>query len=336
MKVSILIPCYNAERWIAEAIRSALAQTHRDKEVVVVDDGSTDRSAEVIRSFGDAVRFEPAAHRGGNATRNRLLQLAGGGWLQYLDADDYLLPDKVAVQIEHAERRPAADVIYSPATLEHWNAEHAERREVLPIREPRDPWELLVRWSLPQTGTVIWRREAVEAVGGWREDQPCCQEHELYLRLLQAGKQFEYCPHSGAVYRQWSEGTVCRRDPLLTYRQRLKIVRAAEAYLQSHDLLTEARRDAIAHARLECARIVYHLDREEALALARESRRRHPAFVPPTAASFPAHYRMLYRMFGFSTAERIAACLRPLKRGLRKLQKAGAQPASEPVSSTAS
>jgi glycosyltransferase involved in cell wall biosynthesis len=93
--VSILIPCHNAENWIAEAIESGIAQTWPAKEIIVLDDGSTDRSLDIIRGFGERIRSEAAKHRGGNATRNRLLELARGDWIQYLDADDYLRPSCV-------------------------------------------------------------------------------------------------------------------------------------------------------------------------------------------------------------------------------------------------
>src|ERR1700734_3340325 len=97
--VSILIPCFNAKQWIAQAIESALQQTWPEKEVIVVDDGSTDGSLGVIKRFEGRVRWETGPNRGGNQARNRLLELARGEWLQYLDADDYLLPDKVALQM---------------------------------------------------------------------------------------------------------------------------------------------------------------------------------------------------------------------------------------------
>ena len=73
MLVSILIPCFNAEKWVAQAIESALAQTWPEKEVIVVDDGSTDASLEIIRHFDGRVRWESGPNRGGNAARNRLL-----------------------------------------------------------------------------------------------------------------------------------------------------------------------------------------------------------------------------------------------------------------------
>src|SRR2546430_4547959 len=85
MLVSILIPCYNAERWVAQAIESALAQTWPDKEVIVVDDGSTDGSLGIIQAFADRIRWEAGPNCGGNATRNRPLRLARGARPQDLD-----------------------------------------------------------------------------------------------------------------------------------------------------------------------------------------------------------------------------------------------------------
>jgi len=313
MKVSILIPCYNAEQWIGPAIESALAQTWAECEVIVVDDGSSDGSLWVIQSFGDAIRYETGPNRGGNVARNRLWQLAAGDWLQYLDADDYLLPGKVATHAACALAHPEADVVYSPVIMEHHSPGIAPRQEILPIDEPRDPWMLLVRWILPQTGTAFWRRAAIEAVGGWREDLPCCQEHDLYLRLLKAGKQFEYCDAPGAVYRQWSTGTVCRRNPAETFRRRLDVMRQAEQHLLETGQMTPTRQDALAHARLECARIVYHLDRASALQVVAETQRAHPQFTLPSAASFPLPYRWAYRWLGFSGAEQIASFTRALR-----------------------
>ena len=229
--VSILIPCYNAEQWIAQAIESALAQTWPEKEVIVVDDGSTDDSLGIIRKFDDRIRWETGPNRGGNAARNRLLELANGAWVQYLDADDYLLDDKIARQLEFLGAHPETDVIFGPVTIEH-RSERDVRREVLPIPEPHDLWVLLANWGLPQTGAPIWRKQAIFDVGGWKRDQPCCQEHELYLRLLISEKRFAYCPKNGAVYRQWSTETLCRQNISEVHRRRLEIEQRLEEHLR--------------------------------------------------------------------------------------------------------
>src|ERR1700712_4546869 len=87
--VSILIPAFNAGPWIRQCVDSALEQTYPAKEVLVVDDGSTDDTLDVLHSYGTRVQVVTGQHAGGNAARNKLLNLAKGEWLQYLDADDY-------------------------------------------------------------------------------------------------------------------------------------------------------------------------------------------------------------------------------------------------------
>jgi glycosyltransferase involved in cell wall biosynthesis len=309
-RVSILIPCFNSERWIAHAIRSALLQTWPNKEVIVVDDGSADGSPEVIRQFGTAIRYEIGPHRGGNATRNRLMELAEGDWLQYLDADDFLLPEKIERQLSELNDPPGVDVAYSPVILEHWEERRPVRHETVPIPFD-DLWVNLIRWLLPQTGAALWRRSTIIDVGGWKIDQPCCQEHELYLRLLTANKYFRFCPTPGAVYRQWSSQTVCRRDPLRTALQRLAIVDAAERHLMELDALTEERRDAIACTRLETARTLFQLDRGAALQVASSAKNAHPRHQLPALACFPRAYRSMYNLAGFHIAEILAAATRP-------------------------
>ena len=93
--VSIIIPCFNSAEWISEAIESALNQTWSSVEVVVIDDGSTDNSTEIIKKFGDSISWETQPNGGGALARNRGIELATGEWVQFLDADDLLLPDAV-------------------------------------------------------------------------------------------------------------------------------------------------------------------------------------------------------------------------------------------------
>jgi glycosyltransferase involved in cell wall biosynthesis len=310
-QVSILIPCHNADRWIAQAIESALNQTYPHKEVIVVDDGSTDRSLEIIQSFGDRIRWETQPNQGGNAARNRLLELSNGEWLQYLDADDYLLPHKLEQQVQVLSQGLQADVIYGASIYEYWEGESV-RQETVTIPPPHDPWILLARWFLPQTGSPLWRRQAIVDVGGWKMGQPCCQEHELYLRLLMAGKGFQYSESVGSVYRQWSEGTVCKRNKPEVFRQRLSIEDRLEQYLQTHDLLTPDRQYAINQARFECARQIWLFDQNWANQVMAQIKR-HDRHFNPTGQAAPASYRLIYQTFGFQFAESFAATKRALK-----------------------
>jgi glycosyltransferase involved in cell wall biosynthesis len=306
--VSILIPCFNAKQWISQAIESALEQTWPEKEVIVVDDGSTDGSLEIIRRFEGRIRWETGRNRGGNAARNRLLELAGGEWLQYLDADDYLLAEKIAGQMEFLATHPGVDVVFSPATIEHWE-ERDVRRELLPVPEPHDLWILLASWGLPQTGAPIWRKQAILDVGGWKRDQPCCQEHELYLRLLIGGKRFAYCPKNGAVYRQWSTEQLCKRDIPEVCRRRLEIEQRLQDHLRGTNQLTSERLRAINQARFQIARFVWQYDSAFAQTIMDQVHGLESRFWPVGPAA-PRRYRLVYGLLGFPVAERLASAMR--------------------------
>jgi len=319
MLVSILIPCFNAERWVAQSIESALAQTWPEKEVILVDDGSTDASLTIVKAFGDRIRWVTGPNRGGNVARNRLLELARGDWLQYLDADDYLLPEKIARQMEFIGANPAADVIFGPVTIEHC-VEGKTSRELLSIPEPHDLWILLARWYLPQTGAALWGKQAIVDVGGWKSDQPCCQEHELYLRLLMAGKRFAYCEHNGAIYRHWGENTLWRGNVPEVHRRRLEIEQRSEDFLRKTNRLTAGRQHAINIARFETARSAWQYDPAAAKEIMRKVTSMDRDFVPagPAASGL---YRLALKLFGFGVAEVIAQWRRSVFRlGFRERQ----------------
>lgn len=308
--VSILIPCYNAERWIEETITSALNQTYKNIEVIVVDDGSTDRSLEIIKSFDQQIYWETSKNRGGNVTRNRLLKISKGSWLQYLDADDYLLPDKVSRQVEFLSNYSDTDIVYSPSIIQHHYSQSDKiNKAILAIPQPHDPWILLARWYLPQTGCPLWRKQAIIDVGGWQENQPCCQEHELYLRLLQDGKKFSYFDHAGSVYRQWSESTVCKQNKAETYRRRLNITDKLEQYLDEIKQLTALRQYQINQARFECARIIWLWDKQWANKIIKQIRNCDRNFIPSGDCA-PEIYRLMYQFLGFAMTEKLAAMKR--------------------------
>lgn len=305
-KVSILIPCYNAEKWIAQAIQSALDQTYENKEVIVVDDGSTDGSLKVIKQFGKEIIYESGPNKGGNITRNRLLKLCSGEWVQYLDADDYLLPDKIVNQVNALDRN--TDVLFSPIALE-FHEPNSIIQKVLSIPQPHDPYILLARWYLPQTGSPLWRKESILGIGGWKEDQPVCQEHELYLRLLMGGKKFKYFQNAESVYRQWSETTLWKKNQSFTRKHRLIIEDRLERYLNENGLMTKERQWAINMARFETARSEWQTNPQQAKSIMSAISDRYGRFIPK-GESAPVKYRLAYFFFGFSSAERIAQMLR--------------------------
>ncbi len=304
-RVTIGIPCFNAARWIAASVESALAQTWPEKEVIVVDDGSTDGSTEILEKFGAAIRLVRTDHRGGNHARNEALRQATGDWLQFLDADDYLEPEKLARQFAEADGGAAADVIYSPTWMEDTRTGHRERGVLDPTRDLYVQW---ITWQLPQTGGCLWRRSALDTLGGWKESQPCCQEHELYLRALQAGLRFVFAPTPHAVYRLWSEETVCRRDPRMVIRLRTALIDALQSWMQERGLWRDEHRQAAGRACFEMSRTLAKTDLRTAAAYHRD--RAEHGLIHVSGPSAPPAYRIARRLVGFTGAEKLAAMRR--------------------------
>src|SRR5215467_4826886 len=114
--VSILMPAYNAEDWIVDALRSAIAQTWEPKEIIVVDDGSTDRTLEVARQFASkGVSVFAQKNQGAASARNKAFSLCNGEFIQWLDADDLLAPDKISLQMEALSALKDRSILLSSA-----------------------------------------------------------------------------------------------------------------------------------------------------------------------------------------------------------------------------
>ncbi len=300
--VTIGIPSYNSERWIRQCVESALNQTWTNKEVIVVDDGSSDSSPAILEEFGDTIRLIAGGHQGANHARNKALQASRGEWMQYLDADDYLEPEKIADQMAHVG---SAQVIYSPVWMEDLNRGTRTASAIDPNTDLFCQW---ISWQMPQTGGMLWHRKTQLAIGGWNEAMPCCQEHELYLRALQNRLALVYHPTPHAVYRLWSEETLCRKDPRLVLRVRSDLIAKLEEWMRSQTLWTETHRQTAGQAYLEMSRTFAKYDLAEAAEYHRAHRRKRQIVLHGPAA--PLSYRLMYRLLGFTAAERIASALR--------------------------
>jgi glycosyltransferase involved in cell wall biosynthesis len=179
--VSIIIPCYNAEKFVEEAITSALSQTYPNVEVIVVDDGSGDRSLEVIQTFKDRIRYEVTPNRGACAARNLGLQLSQGEYIQFLDADDVLVSTKLERQVPRLISGEA-DLVFCKGYI--FGDGRAKRPKKSTIKSPVgiDPFIYCLNQGLSTEGP-LHRRTCLEKVGGFTEGLPRAQEYDLHLRL---------------------------------------------------------------------------------------------------------------------------------------------------------
>jgi glycosyltransferase involved in cell wall biosynthesis len=307
MKITIGIPVYNCERWIEETIRSALAQTWPEKEVLVIDDGSADNTVDICRSFGSKIQFVSQGRRGGNAARNHVLRLASGEWIQYLDADDYLGAEKIAKQLGTGATADS-DVVCSPVLFETWEEDRIVSCVPQVFERPIDWFSNWIRWNMPQTGGCLWRKESLLKIGGWNELFTCNQEYELYFRAFQSGLRFKFVDVPEAVYRLWSEGTVCRKDKSAVIKGKTELLRQFLDWLRSTGNFQPEYKRLAGVACFEMARTLAARDLRQAEQYF--SARRNEGLISIGGPAAPWKYRFALTFLGFSAAEQLAKVAR--------------------------
>jgi glycosyltransferase involved in cell wall biosynthesis len=204
--VSILIPAYNAESWIADTIESAIAQTWPDKEIIVVDDGSSDGTLAAARQFeSNQVRVVTQPNQGAAAARNKAFSLSRGDYIQWLDADDLLSPDKVALQMQAVGQTRDRRILFSsPWAFFRYRPAKAKFIPTL-LWCDLDPTEWLIRkwegnWHM-QTATWLVSRELTEAAGPWDARLLGDDDGEYFARVINASNGVRFVPQSKVYYR---------------------------------------------------------------------------------------------------------------------------------------
>ena len=204
-RVSVVIPTYNYARYVPEAIDSVLAQSFEELEIIVVDDGSTDKTAEVLRAFGGQLRVIRQERRGLSAARNTGIRAARGQYLAFLDSDDLWLPEKVSLQVARLDAEPEVGLVYAetllfddstPATLtphSYW-ASHPSGKIL--------PW--LVRQNVIPSPTPMVFDETLSA----------CEDWDMWIRIGRVC-EIAYVNRVLAKYRQHRENMSLDSDRLM-------------------------------------------------------------------------------------------------------------------------
>lgn len=185
--VSVIIPTWNRAEFVRDAIDSVLAQDYPSLELLVIDDGSTDATPEVVRSYGDKVRYIRQANGGAASARNRGIAEATGEFVAFLDSDDLFLPGKLTEQVREFARQPEVVMVYSWfSILDASGRERLGRRFAATGQIARS----LVAHSMQgplATPTVMVRRAALLAAGGFDETMRLSEDTDLWCRLARLG-----------------------------------------------------------------------------------------------------------------------------------------------------
>jgi len=292
--VSIIIPCYQQGRFLAEAVESALGQTHPTVETIVVNDGSTDETDAVARSFGRRITYLAQANAGVSAARNAGIAAARGDYLLFLDADDVLRPESVARMVAAAAGRSCVIV----QGWQHFSdsPRHPTADEFRPDLSAGILPLLLYTNPIQPPAACLCPAATVRRLGGFARELAGTEDWDLWIRLAMDSVPFETIDYLGALYRRHPasasahgrkmiEGKI---DVLLRAYRSLSADPARETMLGPHlfQALRDVLRKSIARGRISPARIAALIEAIEQL----QARR---------AADFATwHERWMHRLFG--------------------------------------
>jgi hypothetical protein len=313
--VSVLIPAFNAEKWIADTLRSALAQTWPHKEIIVIDDGSRDRTLTIARQFEpQGVRVAVQSHQGAAAARNRAFSLSHGEYIQWLDADDLLAPQKIELQLKAAERFDDPRILLSCSWGRFLHRRSAAKFLPSPLWADLTPTDWLVA-SMGQNlymppMTWLTSRDLTLAAGPWNTDMHVDDDGEYFCRVLMASNGVRFVPQAAAYYRATGAGSLSQigtSDRKLTAL--MKSMHLHVGYLLSLEDSPRTRAACLQYlqAWLSCFYPLRMDFLEESRALARQcgGELRLP--------EFPRKYAWINRLFGPRVARRVQVFAPPIR-----------------------
>jgi glycosyltransferase involved in cell wall biosynthesis len=212
MLVSVVIPCYNVQDYLAECLDSVFAQTYEHIEVICIDNNSTDKTLAILQDYKKEypqIIIEKEIIAGAPSARNKGLSLAKGEWVQFLDADDLLLPNKIKHQIDllkqHDEQVPfIAAACYLQDT--------AQMQQIK--RVDLDTWKGLFTTRLGNTCANLFRKTHLEESGAWNAKLQSSQEYELMFRLVQNYGSPLVDSEPLTTIRERSSGQISQRNPI--------------------------------------------------------------------------------------------------------------------------
>jgi len=315
--VSVLIPAYNAGRWVAQSIQSVLTQDWPKTEIIIVDDGSRDATLAVARRFeSKQVKVVTQENQGAAAARNRALSLAQGDYIQWLDADDLLAPDKISKQLE--EENTAPSILLSSTFGRFFS------RPENAVFSPTLLWQdlLPVDWITTKFANNLWMnpavwlvsRELTEVAGPWNEALSLDDDGEYFCRVVAASSIVKFVPGAKSYYRQWSVGSLSRTSSEKACRSLLSSLKLSIGYLLSLEDSQRTRNVALSYLQ---AWIHYFYPEKENLleelnVLAAELGGR---LQPPT---LKPKYKLICRLFGWQSAKRAMGAVAATKLWTRR------------------
>ncbi len=232
MLVSVIIPCFNVEQYISECIESVLAQAHKEIEIICIDNNSTDNTLNILVGFQSRypskIFVQKEAKKGAAAARNRGLFISKGDWIQFLDADDLLKPDKIKHQLLLIQHQSAA---FISAVYEKKSSDG--KTSLVNIRDT-DPMKGLFISGIGITSSNLFNGVEVKKVNGWNESLKSSQEADLMFRLIKNDSAVVFDNTPLTIVRQRASGQISQINPEQNWVQYIALRAEIIEYLKEY------------------------------------------------------------------------------------------------------
>lgn len=303
VRVSIIIPCFNVEAFVERAIASALQQTYQNVEIICVDNNSTDSTRLILQKYAKEYPTEiqvfSATQQGAPAARNLGLLYATGEWIQFLDADDEILPDKLERQLGSLE---------SGMTLVIGTPEYVDidgHTTIFPIW-PEIWLGLAHGMHAGNTVANLYRKDVLRLIGGWKENLPFLQDLHLLFELLQrqAVIQTDQIPSCRCYDRP--SGKITQQDPAGMYEAAIHFNHTINSWLQENAAVYwQCHESSFYTALLRRIKLLAKYDINQAMLLAKQYLPQD--FVPPRENEFSVGlwHQLAYPLLGLERSERL-------------------------------
>ena len=199
--VSVVIPTYNSAEFLIQALESVFNQTYTNYEVIVVDDGSTDNTRQVIEPYRSRLNYIYQANQGVAVARNKGIEVARGEWIAFLDADDLFLPQKLQQQVAVFAAQPEIGMVVSGWQIANELGEITTDVKLW-HNLPQLDLNTWLYWKPVLPSATMIRRQWLRLVGGFPSATIPVEDVECFLELILRGCQAAWCQHIGTIYRQ--------------------------------------------------------------------------------------------------------------------------------------
>lgn len=306
MKVSVIIPCYDVDKYIANCLNSVLNHTYANLEIICIDDGSTDDTLKILNEFRkkylEKIIVIEQENKGASSARNRGIEIAKGEWIQFLDADDILLPGKISWQMELIRNAAnKTDIVignYSRINLKNEKKNYAS--------ETGDIWFGLLKTKLGITSSNLWNKKKLIECGKWNTSYSSSQEYELLFRLLNMDAKIIFDSKFNTLVRdrEKSISYANRKRNWITYcmlrNEIINYIIVKKINPEHYPLYYQALFDSI--------RTLYQFDKTTALKFYKEFIPKN--FKPQVSASTTKAYINAFTLIGFKATEEMKSLLK--------------------------